>query len=53
MTNKGTSHQHGLTTMNETRPKTTNRKKAAKVRARVKSGARNQAIAEAKKAHLG
>ncbi len=52
MTNKGHSSQHGLSTMNETRPKSKNSKKAAKVRARVKSAERMDAIKEAKKAHL-
>ncbi len=53
MTNKGSNHQHGLHTMNETRPKSKQGKKAQKARARKKSAARQAAIAEAKKAHLG
>jgi len=52
MTNKGSSHQHGLHTMNKTRPKAKDSKKAQKVRARVKSAERQDAIKEAKKAHL-
>jgi len=53
MTNKSSSKQHGLATMNETRPKTKDRKKAQKARARVKSTERQNAIATAKKSHLG
>ncbi|MBU1019005.1 MAG: hypothetical protein ABII07_04625 [Patescibacteria group bacterium] len=50
MTNKGTSHQHCL--VGNIRPKSKLGKRAEKEKARIKSQARQEAIAEAKKAHL-
>ncbi|EKD63585.1 MAG: hypothetical protein ACD_51C00249G0005 [uncultured bacterium] len=51
MTNAMHSHTHGLTTMNQSRPKSKLRKRANKAKAKVRSEARQSAIKQAKEAH--
>lgn len=52
MTNRGSNHQHGLHTMNKTRPKKKTRNKAARAKAKIRSEKRQAAIESAKKEFL-
>jgi hypothetical protein len=52
MSNAMHSHTHGLTRMNQSRPKSNLSKRANKAKGKIKSEARQNAIKEAKKAFL-
>ncbi len=51
MSNKHINHQHGLNTMNSTRPKSKLRKRANKAKAKVRKEVLLKALRDAVKAH--
>jgi len=51
MSNKHITHQHGLATMNATRPKSKLRKRANKAKAKVRKAVLLKALRDAVKAH--
>ena len=52
MSNKHVNHQHGLTTMNSSRPKSKMFKRNNKAKAKVRKGVLLKALADAVKAHV-